>query len=35
MRFNALATPYPDIRFVFSRAGGTMPLLIDRFPCHD
>ena len=29
--FSGVSTRYPDIRFIFSHAGGTMPLLIDRF----
>jgi predicted TIM-barrel fold metal-dependent hydrolase len=29
--FSGAATRCPDIRFIFSHAGGTMPFLIDRF----
>jgi predicted TIM-barrel fold metal-dependent hydrolase len=29
--FSGAASKYPDIRFLFSHAGGTMPFLIDRF----
>jgi predicted TIM-barrel fold metal-dependent hydrolase len=29
--FSGAATRYPDIRFIFSHAGGTMPFLIERF----
>jgi len=29
--FSGAATKYPDIRFIFSHAGGTMPFLIERF----
>ena len=29
--FSGTASKYPDIRWLFSHAGGTMPFLIDRF----
>jgi predicted TIM-barrel fold metal-dependent hydrolase len=29
--FSGAAARYPDVRFVFSHAGGTMPFLIERF----
>lgn len=29
--FNGLTTRFPDIRWIFSHAGGTMPFLIERF----
>jgi predicted TIM-barrel fold metal-dependent hydrolase len=29
--FSGAAGKYPDIRFIFSHAGGTMPFLIERF----
>ena len=29
--FNGLTTQFPDIRWIFSHAGGTMPFLIERF----
>ncbi len=29
--FNGLTTRYPDIQWIFSHAGGTMPFLIERF----
>ena len=29
--FNGMTTRYPDITFIFSHAGGTMPFLIERF----
>jgi len=31
MVFNGFAGRYPDIRVIFSHAGGTMPFLIERF----
>ncbi len=29
--FNGVATRYPDIRFIFSHSGGTLPFLVGRF----
>jgi 6-methylsalicylate decarboxylase len=29
--FSGMSQKYPDIRFIFSHAGGTMPFLIERF----
>jgi predicted TIM-barrel fold metal-dependent hydrolase len=29
--FSGTAQRYPDVRFIFAHAGGTMPFLIDRF----
>jgi len=29
--FNGLTTQFPDIKWIFSHAGGTMPFLIERF----
>ncbi len=29
--FGGVATRYPDVRFIFSHGGGTMPFLLERF----
>jgi predicted TIM-barrel fold metal-dependent hydrolase len=33
--FSGTASRYPDIRWIFSHSGGTMPFLLSRFTRHE